>query len=124
MSHYYFLALIFSCAYNFSSDHNVWYDFRYKWDNNEKHLRPEKGLLQLRAGLKVFANLRPATVLPQVAILFLISETALVTCSFVSCVKLILSFFFQLVDASTLKREVAEGVDLMVVRELTGGQFN
>lgn len=32
--------------------------------------------------------------------------------------------FPQLVDASTLKREVAEGVDLMVVRELTGGQYN
>jgi 3-isopropylmalate dehydrogenase len=39
---------------------------RYKWDKNEKHLKPETGLLQLRAGLKVFANLRPATVLPQV----------------------------------------------------------
>ncbi|RID56524.1 hypothetical protein BRARA_G03718 [Brassica rapa] len=50
----------------------------YKWDKNEKHLKPETGLLQLRAALKVFANLRPATVLP------------------------------QLVDASTLKREVAE----------------
>ncbi|XP_073040071.1 3-isopropylmalate dehydrogenase, chloroplastic isoform X1 [Primulina eburnea] len=37
----------------------------YKWDNNEKHLKPETGLLQLREGLKVFANLRPATVLPQ-----------------------------------------------------------
>nr|XP_043627667.1 3-isopropylmalate dehydrogenase, chloroplastic-like [Erigeron canadensis] len=65
----------------------------YKWDNNEKHLKPETGLLQLREGLKVFANLRPATVLP------------------------------QLVDASTLKKEVAEGVDLMVVRELTGGIY-
>ncbi|KAL1551339.1 3-isopropylmalate dehydrogenase, chloroplastic [Salvia divinorum] len=65
----------------------------YKWDNNEKHLKPETGLLQLRAGLKVFANLRPATVLP------------------------------QLVDASTLKKDVAEGVDLMVVRELTGGIY-
>ncbi|KAL7191503.1 hypothetical protein ACSBR2_023559 [Camellia fascicularis] len=65
----------------------------YKWDNNEKHLKPETGLLQLRAGLKVFANLRPASVLP------------------------------QLVDASTLKKEVAEGVDLMVVRELTGGIY-
>ncbi|CAI9113930.1 OLC1v1014635C1 [Oldenlandia corymbosa var. corymbosa] len=65
----------------------------YKWDNNEKHLKPETGLLQLRKGLKVFANLRPATVLP------------------------------QLVDASTLKKEVAEGVDLMVVRELTGGIY-
>lgn len=39
---------------------------RYKWDNNEKHLKPETGLLQLREGLAVFANLRPATVLPQV----------------------------------------------------------
>ncbi|KAL5978707.1 3-isopropylmalate dehydrogenase 2, chloroplastic [Asimina triloba] len=63
----------------------------YKWDNNPKHLKPETGLLQLRHGLGVFANLRPATVLP------------------------------QLVDASTLKKEVAEGVDLMVIRELTGG---
>ncbi|KAF2301454.1 hypothetical protein GH714_024383 [Hevea brasiliensis] len=56
----------------------------YKWDNNEKHLKPETGLLQLREGLKVFANLRPATVLT------------------------------QLVDASTLKKEVAEGIDVMV----------
>lgn len=40
--------------------------FRYKWDNNEKHMKPETGLLQLRQGLKVFANLRPASVLPQV----------------------------------------------------------
>ncbi|KAK9054904.1 hypothetical protein SSX86_025983 [Deinandra increscens subsp. villosa] len=65
----------------------------YKWDKNEKHLKPETGLLQLREGLKVFANLRPASVLP------------------------------ELVDASTLKKEVAEGVDLMVVRELTGGIY-
>lgn len=65
----------------------------YKWDDNEKHLKPETGLLQLRAGLKVFANLRPAIVLP------------------------------QLVHSSTLKKEVAEGVDIMVVRELTGGIY-
>ncbi|CAM6087838.1 unnamed protein product [Calypogeia fissa] len=62
----------------------------YKWDTIPTHLRPEQGLLQLRAGLGVFANLRPAVVLP------------------------------QLVDASTLKREIAEGVDIMVVRELIG----
>lgn len=65
----------------------------YKWDNLEKKLKPETGLLQLRAGLDVFANLRPATVLP------------------------------QLIDCTTLKREVAEGVDLMVVRELTAGIY-
>uniref|UniRef100_A0A0D6QSM3 3-isopropylmalate dehydrogenase n=1 Tax=Araucaria cunninghamii TaxID=56994 RepID=A0A0D6QSM3_ARACU len=65
----------------------------YKWDNIERHLRPERGLLGLRAGLGVFANLRPATVLPQLA------------------------------DSSTLKRDVAEGVDIMVVRELTGGIY-
>ncbi|KAB2008222.1 hypothetical protein ERO13_D10G078300v2 [Gossypium hirsutum] len=65
----------------------------YKWDKNEKLLKPETGLLQLREGLKVFANLRPATVLP------------------------------QLVDSSTLKKDVAEGVDLIVVRELTGGIY-
>uniref|UniRef100_A0ACD6AGB5 Uncharacterized protein n=1 Tax=Avena sativa TaxID=4498 RepID=A0ACD6AGB5_AVESA len=65
----------------------------YKWDNNEKHLKPETGLLDIRSGLGVFANLRPVTVFP------------------------------QLVDASPLKKEVAEGVDIMVVRELTGGIY-
>jgi 3-isopropylmalate dehydrogenase len=65
----------------------------YKWDTLPRHLRPETGLLQLRSGLKLFANLRPATILP------------------------------QLIDASTLKREVVEGVDMMVVRELTGGVY-
>ncbi len=65
----------------------------YKWDNLPRHLRPETGLLGLRAGLGLFANLRPAKILP------------------------------QLIDASSLKREVVEGVDIMVVRELTGGIY-
>jgi len=65
----------------------------YKWDSLPREQRPETGLLGLRAGLDLFANLRPATILP------------------------------QLVDASTLKREVVEGVDIMVVRELTGGVY-
>lgn len=65
----------------------------YKWDNLPSHQRPERGLLGLRAGLGLFANLRPAKILP------------------------------QLVDASSLKREVVEGVDIMVVRELTGGIY-
>ncbi len=65
----------------------------YKWDVLPRHLRPETGLLGLRAGLELFANLRPATILP------------------------------QLIDASSLKREVVAGVDLMVVRELTGGIY-
>ena len=65
----------------------------YKWDSLPRAQRPETGLLGLRAGLQLFANLRPATILP------------------------------QLVDASSLKREVVEGVDLMVVRELTGGIY-
>ncbi len=65
----------------------------YKWDSLPRHQRPETGLLGLRAGLGLFANLRPATILP------------------------------QLVDASSLKREVVEGVDIMVVRELTGGIY-
>lgn len=65
----------------------------YQWDTLPRHLRPETGLLGLRAGLGLFANLRPAKILP------------------------------QLMDASSLKREVVEGVDIMVVRELTGGVY-
>jgi 3-isopropylmalate dehydrogenase len=65
----------------------------YQWDTLPRHLRPETGLLGLRAGLGLFANLRPAAVLP------------------------------QLIDASSLKREIVEGVDMMVVRELTGGVY-
>lgn len=65
----------------------------YKWDSQPRELRPESGLLKMRKEMQLFANLRPAKVLP------------------------------QLLDASTLKREVVEGVDLMVVRELTGDVY-
>ena len=65
----------------------------YKWDTNPRELRPETGLLKMRKSMGLFANLRPAKVLD------------------------------QLVDASTLKREVVEGVDVMVVRELTGDVY-
>ena len=65
----------------------------YKWDDLPSAMRPEAGLLGIRAGMGLFANLRPATILP------------------------------QLVDASSLKREIVEGVDIMVVRELTGGVY-
>lgn len=65
----------------------------YKWDSNPRELRPETGLLKMRKEMGLFANLRPAKVLP------------------------------QLIDASTLKREIVEGVDVMVVRELTGDVY-
>ena len=61
-----------------------------KWDGNPRESRPETGLLRMRKEMGLFANLRPATVLP------------------------------QLVSSSTLKPEIVSGVDLMVVRELTG----
>ncbi|GGA38078.1 3-isopropylmalate dehydrogenase [Paenibacillus physcomitrellae] len=64
-----------------------------KWDNNPKELRPETGLLGIRKALGLFSNLRPAVVF--------------------DCLK----------DASTLKPEVLEGTDLIVVRELTGGIY-
>ncbi len=64
-----------------------------KWDNLERHLRPETGLLALRKEMGTFANLRPATV------------------------------YDELVNASSLKAEVIQGVDIMVVRELTGGIY-
>jgi 3-isopropylmalate dehydrogenase len=64
-----------------------------KWDTLDFPLRPEKGLLRLRSALELFANLRPAQI------------------------------FGDLVGASTLKREVVEGCDVMVVRELTGGIY-
>jgi 3-isopropylmalate dehydrogenase len=64
-----------------------------KWDNLERHLRPESGLLGLRKEMGTFANLRPAIV------------------------------YDELVNASTLKPNIVKGVDIMVVRELTGGIY-
>ena len=64
-----------------------------KWDDLPQEKRPERGLLGLRKELDLFANLRPATCFP------------------------------MLVDASPLKREVVEGTDIMVIRELTGGLY-
>ncbi|MBI4401296.1 MAG: 3-isopropylmalate dehydrogenase [Nitrospirae bacterium] len=64
-----------------------------KWEGFEYGRRPERALLGLREQLGLFANLRPARLYPMLA------------------------------DASTLKREVIEGIDLLVVRELTGGIY-
>jgi len=64
-----------------------------KWDDPLGKVRPEDGLLALRKELKLFANLRPVKVLPMLA------------------------------DHTTLKPEVVHGVDLLVVRELTGGLY-
>jgi 3-isopropylmalate dehydrogenase len=64
-----------------------------KWSSPDAKIRPEQGLLRLRAEMGVFANLRPVTVHP------------------------------ALLEASTLKPEVVAGVDLIFVRELTGGIY-
>lgn len=65
-----------------------------KWDNVAPEIRPEKGLLGLRSGMKVFANLRPAVM------------------------------WKQLKDACPLKDEITgDGIDVLVVRELTGGIY-
>lgn len=64
-----------------------------KWDGVEYALRPEAGLLKLRKSLELFANLRPAKV------------------------------FDALIGASTLKPHVVKGLDIMIVRELTGGIY-
>lgn len=65
----------------------------YKWESLDIAVRPEKGLLGLRSELQLFSNLRPAILYPQLA------------------------------DASTLKPEVVSGLDIMIVRELTGGIY-
>ncbi|MCB5363000.1 3-isopropylmalate dehydrogenase [Pusillimonas sp. CC-YST705] len=62
----------------------------WKYDNLERHLRPEQAILGLRKALGLFANLRPAILYPQLA------------------------------NASTLKPEVVAGLDILIVRELTG----
>lgn len=62
----------------------------WKYDKLERHLRPERGLLRIRKELNLFANLRPALLYPELA------------------------------NASTLKPEVVSGLDIMIVRELTG----
>ena len=64
-----------------------------KWESLPIAVRPERGLLGLRAGMGLFANLRPAILYPQLA------------------------------DASSLKPEVVAGLDIMIVRELTGGMY-
>ncbi|RUM65688.1 MAG: 3-isopropylmalate dehydrogenase [Sulfurospirillum sp.] len=64
-----------------------------KWDNLPREKRPESGLLRLRSELDLYANYRPVKV------------------------------YDELIEASTLKKEVVEGVDLLVMRELTGGIY-
>jgi len=64
-----------------------------QWDTLEREIRPEKGLLKIRSGLGLYANLRPAILYPQLA------------------------------DASSLKPEVVSGLDILIVRELTGGIY-
>ena len=64
-----------------------------KWDSLPMHMRPEKGLLKIRAGMDLFANLRPALLYPELA------------------------------STSTLKEEVVSGLDLLIVRELIGGIY-
>lgn len=64
-----------------------------QWDGVDRELRPERGLLQIRSELGLFANLRPALLYPQLA------------------------------EASSLKPEIVSGLDLLIVRELTGGIY-
>lgn len=64
-----------------------------KWDQIERSIRPERGLLKIRSELNLFANLRPAILYPQLA------------------------------HASSLKTELVAGLDILIVRELTGGIY-
>jgi len=64
-----------------------------KWESQPVHLRPERGLLKIRKELNLYANLRPTT------------------------------YYASLVDSSPLRKEVIEDVDMLMVRELTGGLY-
>lgn len=64
-----------------------------KWDQIERSIRPERGLLKIRSALNLFANLRPAILYPQLA------------------------------GASSLRPEIVAGLDILIVRELTGGIY-
>src|SRR5262249_55916187 len=64
-----------------------------KWDKGAYHVRPEAGLLRLRKDLGLYANLRPAICYPALA------------------------------ESSSLKREVVDGLDILIIRELTGGVY-
>lgn len=64
-----------------------------KWDNLDPAIRPEQGLLKIRKELEAYANLRPAVI------------------------------FDELINASTIKPEIIKGVDILTVRELTGGLY-
>src|SRR6478672_3067645 len=64
-----------------------------KWDSVPYEVRPEAGLLRLRKDMVLYANLRPAVTYPELA------------------------------DASALKRELVSGLDIMIIRELTGGVY-
>jgi 3-isopropylmalate dehydrogenase len=64
-----------------------------KWETLPVHLRPEQGLLKIRKELNLFANLRPTT------------------------------YYASLADSSPLRQEIIEGVDMLMVRELTGGIY-
>ena len=65
----------------------------HKWDSLSMDKRPEKGLLKIRAGMDLFANLRPALLYPELA------------------------------SASTLKEDIVSGLDLLIIRELIGGIY-
>jgi len=64
-----------------------------KWDSIERSIRPERGLLRLRSELDLYCNLRPAVLFPALA------------------------------EASSLKPEIVAGLDIMIIRELTGGIY-